>query len=176
MAADGVPLMEHFKKMKIVPVSISYEYDPTDALKMPQLLAKANDEVYVKEKNEDFTTLLSGIMGQKKRIHLHVGDVLDTELDAIAAENENNNKQIQSLAQVIDDSILSTYKLWPTNYIAYDLLNNTTQFADKYTEKEKQIFERRMEMRIDVDNKILKEGILNIYANPVVNQLKYHNA
>jgi hypothetical protein len=115
-------------------------------------------------------------MGQKKRIHLHVGDVLDTELDAIAAENENNNKQIQSLAQVIDDSILSTYKLWPTNYIAYDLLNNTTQFDDKYTEKEKQIFERRMEMRIDVDNKILKEGILNIYANPVVNQLKYHNA
>ena len=176
MAAEGVPLMEYFKKMKIVPVSISYEYDPTDALKMPQLLAKANDEVYVKEKNEDFTTLLSGIMGQKKRIHLHVGDVLDTELDAIAAENENNNKQIQSLAQVIDDSILSTYKLWPTNYIAYDLLNDTTRFADKYTEKEKQIFERRMEMRIDVDNKILKEGILNIYANPVVNKLKYHNA
>jgi len=176
MAAEGVPLMEYFKKMKIVPVSISYEYDPTDALKMPQLLAKANDEVYVKEKNEDFNTLLSGIMGQKKRIHLHVGDVLDTELDAIAAESENNNKQIQSLAQVIDDSILSTYKLWPTNYVAYDLLYNTNQFADKYTEKEKQIFERRMEMRIDVDNKILKEGILNIYANPVVNKLKYSNA
>ena len=176
MAAEGVPPMEYFKKMKIVPVSISYEYDPTDALKMPQLLAKANDEVYVKEKNEDFNTLLSGIMGQKKRIHLHVGDVLDTELDAIAAESENNNKQIQSLAQVIDDSILSTYKLWPTNYIAYDLLYNTNQFADKYTEKEKQIFERRMEMRINVDNKILKEGILNIYANPVVNKLKYTNA
>ena len=173
MAADGAPLMDFFKKMKIVPVSISYEYDPTDALKMPQLLAQANDEVYVKEKNEDFTTLLSGIMGQKKHIHLHVGDVLDTELDAIAAENENNNKQIQALAQVIDDSILSTYKLWPTNYIAYDLLNNTTQYAGKYTEKEKQVFERRLEMRIDIENKILREGFLAMYANPVVNKMKY---
>jgi len=177
MAAEGTPLVEFFKKMKIVPVSISYEYDPTDALKMPQLLAQANDEVYVKEKNEDFNTLLSGIMGQKKRIHLHVGDVLDTELDAIANQNDSVNKQIQAITQVIDDSILTSYKLWPTNYIAYDLLNNTTQFAGEYTDKEKQLFERRLEMRIDVENKILKEGILAMYANPVVNKMKYqHNA
>ncbi|MXN91507.1 1-acyl-sn-glycerol-3-phosphate acyltransferase [Flavobacterium sp. Sd200] len=176
MAADGTPLMEYFKNMKIVPVSISYEYDPTDALKMPQLLAKANDEVYVKEKNEDFTTLISGIMGQKKRIHLHVGDVLDTELDAIAANNDSANKQLQALGQAIDDSILNSYRLWPTNYIAYDLLNNTTQFADKYTEKEKQVFERRLEMRIDIENKILRDGFLAMYANPVVNKMKYHNA
>ena len=177
MAAEGAPLVEYFKKMKIVPVSISYEYDPTDALKMPQLLAQANDEVYVKDKNEDFTTLLSGIMGQKKRIHLHVGDVIDNELNAIGVENDSVNKQIQAITQIIDDSILSTYKLWPTNYIAYDLLNNSTQFANEYTDKEKQLFERRLEMRIDVENKILKEGILSMYANPVVNKMKYqHNA
>jgi hypothetical protein len=59
-------LMDYFKKSKIVPVSISYEYDPTDALKMPQLMAEANNEVYVKEKNEDFMTILSGALGQKK--------------------------------------------------------------------------------------------------------------
>jgi len=176
MASDEQNLMDFFKKVKIVPVSISYEYDPTDALKMPQLLAQANDEVYVKEKNEDFNTLLSGIMGQKKRIHIHVGDVLDTELDAIAATNDNVNKQIQALAQVIDDSILSTYKLWPTNYIAYDLIHNTTRFADRYTEKEKQVFERRLEMRIDIENKILRDGFLAMYANPVVNKMKYQDA
>ena len=176
MASDEQNLMDFFKKVKIVPVSISYEYDPTDALKMPQLLAQAKDEVYVKEKNEDFNTLLSGIMGQKKRIHIHVGDVLDTELDAIAATNDNVNKQIQALAQVIDDSILSTYKLWPTNYIAYDLIHNTTRFADRYTEKEKQVFERRLEMRIDIENKILRDGFLAMYANPVVNKMKYQDA
>ena len=67
MASDEENLMAYFKKMKIVPVSISYEYDPTDALKMPRLMAEANDEVYIKEKNEDFMTLISGIIGQKKK-------------------------------------------------------------------------------------------------------------
>lgn len=176
MGSDEDNLMDYFKKLKIVPVSISYEYDPTDALKMPQLLAKAKDEIYIKEKNEDFMTLLSGIMGQKKRIHIHVGDMLTDELDNIAAEFDNQNKQIQALAQVIDDSILTTYKLWPTNFIAYDLLHGTTRFSKHYTEKEKLLFERRLEMRIDNDNKVLREGFLAMYANPVVNKMKYQNA
>ncbi len=68
MASGEDNLMDYFKKIKIVPISISYEYDPTDALKMPQLLAEADNKVYIKEKNEDFMTLLSGIIGQKKRI------------------------------------------------------------------------------------------------------------
>jgi len=175
MASDEENLMDYFKKIRIVPVSISYEYDPTDALKMPQLMAEANDEIYIKEKNEDFITLISGIIGQKKRIHIHVGDVLDTELDKIMSENDNNNKQIQALAQVIDDSILSTYKLWPTNFIAYDLIHNTNQFSDQYTEKEKQLFERRLEMRLGSEVNALKESFLAMYANPVVNKLKYQN-
>ncbi|MNK10882.1 Acyltransferase [compost metagenome] len=176
MASEEENLMDFFKKIKIVPVSISYEYDPTDVLKMPQLMAEANDEVYIKEKNEDFMTLISGIMGQKKRIHIQVGDVLDTELDKIAEGQENQNKQIQALAQVIDDSILNSYKLWPTNYIAYDLLYETNQFANNYTEKEKLLFERRLEMRIDIENKIVRDGFLAMYANPVVNKMKYQNA
>jgi 1-acyl-sn-glycerol-3-phosphate acyltransferase len=176
MASDEANLMDYFAKLKIVPVSISYEYDPTDALKMPQLMAEANDEVYIKEKNEDFMTLLSGIIGQKKRIHLHVGDILDNELKEIAANHDNTNKQIQALAQAIDDSILTTYKLWPTNYIAYDILNKTNKYSDRYTEKEKQLFERRLEMRIDIENKTMKDGFLAMYANPVVNKMKYQNA
>jgi hypothetical protein len=168
--------MDYFKKIKVVPVSISYEYDPTDALKMPQLMAEANNEIYIKEKNEDFMTLLSGIMGQKKRIHIHIGDVLNKELDVIGAENDNANKQVQALAQTIDDSILTSYKLWPTNYIAYDLLYKTNQFADCYTENEKQLFERRLEIKIDQNNPVALEGFLNMYANPVVNKLKYQNA
>jgi len=125
MGSDESQVMDYLKKIRIVPVSISYEYDPTDALKMPQLIAEANNEIYIKEKNEDFITLLSGIMGQKKRIHIHVAGVLDQEIDQIKSSLDNSNKQIQALAQAIDDAILSTYKLWPTNYIAYDLLHNT---------------------------------------------------
>jgi 1-acyl-sn-glycerol-3-phosphate acyltransferase len=175
MASDESNCMDFLKKLKIVPVSISYEYDPTDALKMPQLLALSKDEVYIKEKNEDFITLLSGIIGQKKRIHIHVGDVLENEFEKIKAENDNNNKQIQALAQVIDDSILQTYKLWPTNFIAYDILYKTTRFEHLYNEKERQLFERRLEMRIDTNNETMREGFLAMYANPVVNKLKYTN-
>jgi len=176
MSNEGQPLATFFRKLKIVPVSISYEYDPTDALKMPQLLAESKDEVYVKEKNEDFTTLLSGIMGQKKRIHLHICDVIDTELDSVFAQSDGANKQLQALAQVIDESIIKGYKLWPTNYIAYDLLLGTTMYANEYTEKEKQVFERRLEMRIDAENSIVREGFLAMYANPVANKMKYQDA
>ena len=175
MASDEPNLTDYFKKIKVVPVSISYEYDPTDALKMPQLKAEANNEIYIKEKNEDFMTLLSGIMGQKKRIHIHVGDVLDAELDAIQTEFDNSNKQIQAVAQAIDDSILTTYKLWPTNYIAYDLLHGTTTYAMQYTDIEKAVFERRLEKRIDAQSEFEVQGILAMYANPVVNKRKYEH-
>jgi 1-acyl-sn-glycerol-3-phosphate acyltransferase len=173
MGCEDKNLMNYFKKVKIVPVSISYEYDPTDALKMPQLMAEANDEVYIKEKNEDFMTLLSGIIGQKKHIHIHVGEVLNSELDEIAAEYDNSNKQIQALAQVIDDSILKSYKLWPTNFIAYDILNKTNKYSHLYTEDEKSLFERRLELKIDASNEMMVESFLSMYANPVVNKSKY---
>lgn len=173
MGSDESNLMDYFKKIKVVPVSISYEYDPTDVLKIPQLMAEANNEVYIKEKNEDFMTLLSGVMGPKKRIHIHIGDVLNTEIDTIKNEFDNSNKQIQALAQVIDDSILKNYKLWPTNYIAYDILNKSKEYAHLYTENEKSLFERRLEMRIDADNPVALQGLLDMYANPVVNNLKY---
>jgi 1-acyl-sn-glycerol-3-phosphate acyltransferase len=172
MAAEDMPLADYFKTLKIVPVSISYEYDPTDSLKMPQLLAKHRDEEYVKGKDEDFMTMLSGVLGQKKRIHLHAGNVLDTELDDIAASSENKNKQLQAITQIIDDSIIQNYKLWPTKFIAYDLLHNTDTYADQYTEQEKQLFVRRLEMRIDPSDSISKDYFLAMYANPLVNKIK----
>ena len=176
MGSDENNLMDYFRKVRIVPVSISYEYDPTDALKMPQLMAEAKNEKYVKDKNEDFMTLLSGILGQKKRIHIHVGKVLDTEIDTITTQFDNSNKQIQALAQAIDDSILKSYKLWPTNFIAYDILNKTNTYSDQYTANEKSLFERRLEMRIDENNPVALQGFLAMYANPVVNKIKYEDA
>ena len=176
MGSDEQDLMDYFKKIKIVPVSISYEYDPTDALKMPQILAEANQEIYIKDKNEDFITLMRGVLGPKRRIHIHVGDIINKEIDGIKVEYDNSNKQIQALAQVIDDSILSTYRLWPTNYIAYDIVNQTDTYSHLYSENEKSLFERRLEMRIDHNNPLALQSFLAMYANPVVNKLKYENA
>ena len=176
MGSDEQDLMDYFKKIKIVPVSISYEYDPTDSLKMPQILAEANQEIYIKDKNEDFITLMRGVLGPKRRIHIHVGDVINKEMDAIKDEFDNSNKQIQALAQVIDDSILSTYRLWPTNYIAYDIVNQTNTYSHLYSENERSLFERRLEMRIDHNNPLVLQSFLAMYANPVVNKLRYENA
>ena len=174
--ASNKNAMDYCKEIKIVPVSISYEYDPTDAIKMPQLMAEANQEIYIKSGNEDFQNILSGVMGQKKRIHIHIGGVLDCELDIIKEKFSNTNKQIQALTHVVDESILKSYKLWPTNFIAYDILYKTNKFSNHYTENEKSLFERRLELKIDAKNAQMVEGFLAMYANPVVNKMKYNDS
>lgn len=170
MANDNGNVLDYLKSLRIVPVSISYEYDPTDKLKMPQLMAQLQDIEYIKDKNEDFINLMSGVVGQKKRIHIHVGSVLDQELEDIKSETDNSAKQIQMLTKVIDKQIISNYKLWPTNYIAYDLLNEPNTYESLYNEQEKQLFLRRLEMRVGKDNPVVVQKFLEMYANPVVNK------
>lgn len=173
MAADpGENILDYFKKLNVVPVSISYEYDPTDVLKMPELLAKARSEAYIKGENEDFHTLLNGIIGQKRGIHIHIGEVLTEQIDTISETVSGSVKQLQELADLIDQQIIMGYRLWPTKYIAYDLLNNTTQFADKYTSEEKELFERRFKKGVDQNDPMAIKSFLAMYANPVANQLK----
>lgn len=175
MADTEGDAIKYFKKLKVVPVSISYEYDPTDSLKIPRLIAQARNEAYIKAKNEDFVTILSGLIGQKKHIHIHIGDVLDKELDAIAEQNIPSNKQIQAIASAIDDQILKNYKLWPTNFVAYDIVHQSNEFEHLYTEKDKQLFIRRLELHLAGENDHLKTQFLTMYSNPVVNRLKYGN-
>ena len=169
MAAEKEHLVDYFKKLRIVPVSISYEYDPTDSLKLPELLAKINKVPYVKHEKEDFNSILNGLLGQKKHIHFHAGDVIDTDLDSLATI-ENSNQLVKSLAQVIDKQIISNYKLWPSNYIAYDLLSNTDKYATQYSQEDKEAFEKRMAKRVDAEMPQSKQCFLEMYANPVVNK------
>jgi len=170
MASDQPDTIEYLKSLRIVPVSISYEYDPTDKLKMPQIIAQLSDIEYIKDKNEDFINLMSGVVGQKKRIHIHVGNILNDELEAIKNATCNSTKQIQALTKVIDRQIIENYRLWPTNYIAFDLLNQTDQYAAMYNDQEKQLFLRRLEMRVDKNNPVVVQKFLEMYANPVVNK------
>ena len=171
MAAADKDKFNYFNEVKVVPVAISYEYDPTDALKMPQLLAEANDLPYIKDKNEDFVTFMSGLVGQKKRIHIHVCRPLTQEIKHINESELNFNKQIEALGAVIDDAIIKNYKLWPTNYIAADLIKNTNTFEKFYTTDERELFIRRLERKLDKNNLQVLENFLNMYANPVFNQM-----
>jgi hypothetical protein len=168
----GENILDYFKKINVVPVSISYEYDPTDVLKMPELLAKARSEAYIKGENEDFHTLLNGIIGQKRGIHIHIGNVLTDEIDTISKIVSGNVRQVQELADLIDRQIVLGYRLWPTKYIASDLLHETDQFADKYSQEEKELFERRFRKGVDQNDPMAVKSFLAMYANPVANQMK----
>jgi hypothetical protein len=163
----------YFEKIQLVPVSISYEYDPTDSLKIPELIAKSKEEKYVKGENEDFITLLSGIMGAKKRIHIQVGKVLNEEVRAINKEGLTTNEKLSKLSDCIDEQIWKGYKLWPSNYIAYDLLNVSHRYAGQYTPAEKEAFETRLAQKVNTNQPLEVENFLRMYANPVTNQLGF---
>lgn len=170
LSEEGPDSFCFFEKIKVVPISISYEYDPTDVLKMPELLAKARDEKYIKSENEDFLNLLRGIIGTKKRIHLQINGVIDKEIKEISGMDISQPDKLTQLASVIDHKIWKGYKLWPSNYIAHDLLYGDEEYVDYYTAEEKRSFENRLAEKVDSKNEFLVKSFLSMYANPVNNQ------
>jgi 1-acyl-sn-glycerol-3-phosphate acyltransferase len=169
MAGGKEGLVTYFKTLNIVPVTISYEYDPTDSLKIPELLANLNNEKYIKGDNEDFNSIMNGILGQKKRIHIHAGTLLNDELDSFS-DITNANQQIKAIAQLIDRQIIGNYRLFPPNYIAFDLLHKTHTYTYCYRTAEKDAFVKRMGEKIDVNDAQSVERFLSMYASPVVNK------
>ncbi len=173
MAAPDHDLVSFFKAMRIVPVSISYEQDPTDALKLPEFLAQAKGEAYTKAPDEDLRHILAGLTGQKKGIHYYAGAVLDDELDELR-RYAAPNQQLKLLAQIIDRAIIGHYKLWPSNYIAVDLLEGAERYAAHYAQEEKRAFVERMDQALSTvaDRETACRSFLHMYANPVYNKAK----
>jgi hypothetical protein len=162
-------LVDYLKGMNIVPLSISYEYDPTDRLKISELIAKENNETYLKDRNEDFQQIVTGIIGKKKRMKLVAGKVLNEELDSL--RQYSGKKFVTELVKLIDLKIVDNYQLWPTNFLAYDILNNTKRFSDRYNEVEEKSFLRRIEIRAGRRiEELAEEKFLEMYANPIVNK------
>jgi len=162
-------VVDYLKNLRIVPLAISYEYDPTDRLKINELIAKENNEEYLKYRNEDFQQIITGLTGSKKRIHLTASNVLGDELNVL--KDYQGNKLLQKLAEIIDYKIIESYKLWPSNYIAYDILNNTNKFESEYSPAEKKSFLRRLEKRATQhSHKDASRTFLEMYANPVISK------
>jgi 1-acyl-sn-glycerol-3-phosphate acyltransferase len=175
MAKGDDSVAEYFAKLKIVPVAISYEFDPTDVLKLPEILAKRMEQIYIKSANEDFKSILKGALGNKGRIHISAGVPVSVEaLGEIEAKAGSMNEQLQKITASIDHRIHYNYKLWPANYIAFDLLNGSSMFEDEYTAKQKRQFERRLTRRVNFKNALEVNSYLLMYANPVINQKNHH--
>lgn len=170
LSHPGKNPFDAFKEIKVVPVSISYEYDPTDILKLPELLAKARDEKYIKSENEDFLNLLRGIMGTKKQIHIHVSGVINDEIEEINQKEINLSEKFAELSVLINHKIWKGYKLWPSKYIAFDLLNETDRYSDRYTAEEKEAFLQRFKEKVQTEDPVTRQNFLAMYANPVKNK------
>lgn len=170
LAADG-DLLDYLIRLNITPVSISYELDPCDYLKLPELMSKAAGKTYEKEKGEDDQHMLLGIQGNKGRVHVKFGRPINEKIKAFR-DIKNRNELLKNVATAIDQSIYSNYKLWSTNYIAYDLLKGENKYADLYTTEEKQQFiDYAGERLADFpDQEKAKTFLLKMYANPVINR------
>ena len=164
---------ENFKELHLMPLAISYEWEPCDALKTQELYTRSVGE-YTKTPEAVMNSMITGLKDYKGRIHFHMDQLKDAELDEIDNLPSNNDK-IEALANLIDSKIHKNYKLWPNNYIAYDLLHSVNKFNKYYTPEEKENFIRVMTQKIDKlegNVSLLNNIFLEIYANPVKNHLK----
>ena len=170
-------LADKLKEMHIVPLAISYEYDPCDYLKAMEFQLKRDNPEYKKSAQDDILSMQTGIMGYKGRIHYHCAECIDPFLESLDSELSKNDFYA-TVAQHIDQQIHANYRLFANNYIALDLLENNNQYSNYYTHEEKQSFEGYIAgqlNKIQIENKdeaYLRERILTMYANPVINHFK----
>lgn len=161
-------LQEVLQGMHITPVTISYEYEPCDNLKARELALSENDK-YVKKPGEDFNSICQGIFGFKGKVNFVIGKPIDEEIAKISPDLRKNDK-LTAVCKIIDKQIYANYKLYSTNYIAYDVMENSNEFADSYTEKQKEDFLQYIDKQSiteDVEKEKMRSYLLQIYANPV---------
>ena len=167
--------VENFVELNIVPLSISYEYEPCDIYKAREILISRTQK-YVKTENEDLQSIMYGIKQQKGNIHLNIAEPLTKEEIALAAEADKNDRY-KVIRHIMDRRIIGGYKLWKTNYMAYDLVNHGFKYTDKYTPEDLEAFTIYTEKQLDLvepslSRNELRDIFLRIYGNPVVSREK----
>jgi len=168
--------VSNFEELNILPLSISYEYEPCDAKKAREIVMKQMEGSYKKKKNEDLHSILTGIRQEKGRIHLSFGEPLTHEeiVDAAAC---TGNDRYQAIRHALDKRIISGYHLFKTNYIAYDLMRGVSEYIGiKYLPQDVVDFNKylnhklnKIEKRLDRD--ALQRVFLEIYGKPVESAL-----
>jgi hypothetical protein len=161
-------------QLNIVPLTISYEYEPCDALKTQELYLSSLHSFYKKAPGEDLNSILTGILQPKGRIHLQVGKPISDELE-ILNRSGNENEKIRQLSLLIDQAIHRDYQLWPVNYIAADLVEGGTSRSGKYTASEKEgllAYAHRKIGGLNGEHEALLQVFLKMYAGPCFSREK----
>lgn len=175
MGGEG-SIIDRLKQLHLVPLAISYEYDPCDYLKAAELQARRDNPSWQKGPMDDVTSMQTGIMGYKGYIHYQCADCIDSYLDTIPADTPKT-ELFRLIADHIDRQIFAGYRLYPNNYVALDLLHGDSAHADHYTAEDKAQFEVYLKGQLDKiemegkDDAYLREQMLKMYANPAINQM-----
>lgn len=175
MGGEG-SIIDRLKQLHLVPLAISYEYDPCDYLKAAELQARRDNPSWQKGPMDDVTSMQTGIMGYKGHIHYQCADSIDSYLDTIPAGTPKT-ELFRLIADHIDRQIFAGYRLYPNNYVALDLLHGDSAHADHYTAEDKAQFEAYLKGQLDKiemegkDDAYLREQMLKMYANPAINQM-----
>lgn len=162
--------------LNIVPLTISYEFDPCDYLKAQEFQQKRDNPAFKKSRQDDLDNMRTGILGYKGRVHYHCGTPVNQWIGELA--DLPRKDFFIALSRRIDREIHAGYRLYPCNYIAVDKLEGTNTYADHYNDKDIQRFEEYLAgqlAKIEIPNKdkaFLRERMLTMYANPVRNRLK----
>ena len=175
MGGEGSPA-ERLMGLNLAPLAISYEYDPCDWLKAMEFQMKRDNPEHKKSQADDLMNMKTGIFGYKGRVHYQAAECMNDFIATLPADMPKNDFYT-AIAQEIDRRIYSNYRLYPGNYVAIDLLQGGNTHANRYTAEERITFEKYLDgqlQKIEMpgkDEAFLRTKILEMYANPALNQL-----
>jgi len=179
--AEGGDLRQELASLHITPLSISYEYDPCDYLKAEEFQMKRDNPEYVKSKQSDLNNMKTGVMGYKGHIHYQASKPIDDEILALDG-TQPRNVILNQVAEIIDRHIFAGYRFFPGNYIALDMLQGKTDgVSDRYTKADYDKFNAYLKKQIsririkERDTDFLREKMLQMYANPLINRQNIDN-
>ena len=184
MGGNAESFYLRLKELNLLPLCISYEYDPNDYLKAKEFLMKRRDPSFKKSQSDDLLSMSTGIMGYKGHVHFEISPCVSIKLSELP-ENTDRNTLVAFAKDEIDKSIHKSYKIYPCNYVAFDMLNGTSEYmGEGYSEEEKTSFVSYVEKQLDkVDLTVTDEErdymrnmVFTMYANPLKNKLNALNA
>lgn len=167
-----IDFAEYIASLRIVPVSISYEFDPCDVSKAKELCQAEKAGGYDKPDNEDMQSIVIGITGQKGRVNVHFGKLVGTQFSSA-----------KEVAAFLDKEILAGYQTFSTSRIALNMLADDNQdevskaalskiaLSEKAT-AEDEAARRYVESRLAMLNSEEQRKLLKMYANPLIRQLQ----
>jgi len=160
-------------ELHILPIAVSYEWEPCDVLKAIELYSSRSQR-YIKKPGEDLNSILTGITSRKGDVHFEFCKPIGED-ELMQFNDMTANDYHRAVARLIDQRLHEAYRLTPNNYIAHDLRYEQRRYADRYTTAQRQAFIDNMAQlrRFDADEPdVLRDIFLGIYANPVENNIK----